>query len=174
MAKFAHLLLPAILTVGAGSARADVPELRVGAAPFQPSAYLVAMTGTTLAYRAPAADGFAGPQRDITPMAGFGVVAGEHLAVELDAGPTVVDGDYVAFSLVPSVIRLLGDHAYAVAGVSFLVDPEPNVGLLAGFGVTHAFASGVAPFLTTTVISNVGQGHPDLALALTAGATFTP
>jgi hypothetical protein len=174
MAKTALLLVPAILAVGAANARADSHEVSAGAAPFQPSVYLAAMTGTTLAYRAPAADGFAGPQRDVTPMAGFGVLAGEHLAVELDAGPTLVDGDYAGFSLAPSVIRLLGAHAYVVAGVAFVVDPEPNIGLLSGFGLTHAFDSGLAPFLTASVISNVGQGDPDLGLALTAGATFTP
>jgi len=174
MPKFAHLLVPAILAAAAGTARADTPELSAGAAPFQPSVYLVALTATTLAYRAPAADGFAGPQHDLTPMAGLGVVASEHLAVEVDVGPTLVDGDYAGFSLAPSVISPLGAHAYVVAGVSFLVDPEPNVGLLTGFGVTHAFDSGVAPFVTATVISNVGQGDPDLALALAAGATFTP
>jgi hypothetical protein len=174
MTKIAHLVVPAILAAGAGRAQADTPELTAGAPAFQPSLYVVAMTGTTLAYHAPDSDGFAGLQHDVTPMAGFGVVAQEHLAVELDAGPTLVNGDYAAFSLVPSLISPLGAHAYVVAGVSFLVDPEPNVGLLSGLGVTHAFDSGVAPFLTATAITNVGQGHPDLALALTAGATFTP
>ncbi len=174
MPKSARLLVPAILVLGAATARADSPVLSTDAPGFQPSGYLAAMTGTTLAYRAPDAGGFAGLQHDITPMAGVGVVAHERLAVELDAGPTLVDGDYVAFSLVPSLISPLGKHAYAVAGVAFVVDPQPNVGLVAGLGVTHAFDSGVAPFLTTTVISNVGQGDPDLALALTAGATFTP
>jgi hypothetical protein len=84
----------------AGVARAEPvsPEIGAAAAPFEPSFYLAGMVATTMAYR-PSGGEVAGPQSDLTPMAGVGILVRPDLALELDAGPTMVDGEYVAFAL---------------------------------------------------------------------------
>jgi hypothetical protein len=135
--------------------------------------YLAGMVGTTMAYRPQGGD-VAGPQSDLTPMAGIGLLVREDLALELDAGPTMVDGEYVAFALMPGVAWLFDPHVYAAGRLSVVVDPEPNLALFPGLGLTHAFDSGLAPFVEANLFSYVGRGDPDLGAALTVGATFTP
>ena len=131
------------------------------------------MVGTTMAYR-PHGGEVAGPQSDLTPMVGVGLLVRADLALELDAGPTMVDGEYAAFALMPGAVWLFDPHVYAAGRVSVVVDPEPNLALFPGLGLTHAFDSGLAPFVEANVFSYVGRGDPDLGAALTVGATFTP
>jgi hypothetical protein len=156
------------------AARADppVPEMEASS-DFQASTYLVAMLGTTLAYRPHGGDLF-GPQEDVSPMAGMGVLLSPELAVELDLGPTMVSGDYVSFSAVPGVVWLFTPHAYVAGRLLVVIDPEPNLGLLPGLGLIHAFDNGVAPFLEVNLLSNVGRGEPDLGVVLALGAVYTP
>jgi hypothetical protein len=169
------LVVLAMVTGAADAARAEPvsPEIGAAAAPFEPSFYLAGMVATTMAYRPPGGE-VAGPQSDLTPMAGVGLLVRPDLALELDAGPTMVDGEYVAFALMPGAVWLFDPHVYAAARVSVVVDPEPNLALLPGLGLTHAFDSGLAPFVEANLFSYVGRGDPDLGASLTVGATFTP
>ena len=174
MMKNGYLLVAALLTSGAGVARGEPvsPAIGSSAAPFRPSVYAAAMVGTTVALR-PSGGDIAGPQSDLTPMAGVGLLVSEQIAFELDAGPTLVDGEYAAFSLMPGVVWVFDPHVYAAARVNVLVDPDPAVAFFPGLGVTHLFDSGLAPFVEVNLFSTV-DGSPDVGAGLTAGATFTP
>jgi len=174
MMKSGYLLVAALLTSGAGVARGEPvsPAIGTSAAPFRPSLYVAAMASTTVALR-PSGGDVAGPQSDFTPMAGVGLLVSEQFAVELDAGPTLVDGDYAAFSLMPGAIWVFDPHFYAAARLNVLVDPDPAVAFFPGLGVTHLFDSGLGPFVEASLMSTL-DGSPDLGAALTAGATFTP
>ncbi len=157
----AGLLLAAALLGAASPSRAEEP------APALPSNYAAEFLGTTLAYR-PEGGPWDGWQHDATPLVGYGRQLTPTLAVELDAGPTFVQGKYSSFSLTPGLVWSFSPHAYAAARFVVPVDPETNFVLFPGIGVCHAFGR-VMPILELNVSSAVGRGHPDLGLSLTAG-----
>jgi hypothetical protein len=174
MRRTAHLLVAAAsFAVGAQSVTAAPAEPAIAAAaePFRPSGYVAGMVGTTVAYR-PNGGSFLGPQNDVTVMAGVGVLARPDLAVELDAGVTMLERDEAAFALVPGVVWVFDPHFYAAGRMIITVAPEPNVALFPGLGATHLFDSGLAPFVEANLLSNVGQGEPDLGVTLTFGAVY--
>jgi hypothetical protein len=137
-----------------------------------PPNYIAALVTTTPAYRPPGGpwDGF---QHDFTLNLGYGRYLTKTVALELDAGPTWIRGDYAAFALMPAVVWSFNPRAYAAARFVVPVDPETHFALAPGIGVLHTFANGVSPYLEVNAISYVGRGDPDLAIALTAGVLFS-
>ena len=157
----ARLLLVAALLAAASPSPAEEP------APALPSNYVAEFLGTTLAYR-PEGGPWDGWQHDATPLVGYGRQLTPTIALELDAGPTFVRGDYSSFSLTPGLVWSFSPHAYAAARFVVPLDPETNFVLFPGIGVCHAFGR-VMPILELNVSSALGRGHPDLGVSLTAG-----
>jgi hypothetical protein len=156
----ARLLLAAALVAAASPSRAEEP------APLPPN-YAAEFLGTTLAYR-PEGGPWDGWQHDATPLLGYGRQLTPTMALELDAGPTFVQGEYSSFSLTPGLVWSFSPHAYAAARFVVPVDPETNLVLFPGIGVCLLFGR-VMPILELNVSSAVGRGHPDLGVSLTAG-----
>jgi hypothetical protein len=154
-------LLAAAALIAASPSRAEEP------APPLPSNYVAEFLGTMLAYR-PEGGPWGGWQHDATPLLGYGRQLTPTLALELDAGPTFLRGDYSSFSLTPGLVWSFSPHAYAAARFIVPVDPETNFVLFPGIGLCHAFGH-VMPILELNVSSAVGRGHPDLGVSLTAG-----
>lgn len=90
------------------------------------------------------------------------------LALELDVGPTFVRGRYSSFSLTPGLVWAFHPNVYVAARLAIPVDPETNLVLLPGIGLSRAFGR-VMPTLELNVSSAVGRGDPDLGVSLTAG-----
>ena len=132
-----------------------------------PPNYLAAFVGTTVAYRPPGGP-FGGFQRDLTALLGYGRFVSRTVALELDLGPTWVRGDYASFALVPGVVWCFNSHAYAAARFIVPVDPELNLVLFPGVGLTHALGR-FSPILEVNLSRTVGRGRPDLGVAVTAG-----
>ena len=148
-----------ILAAAASSAEEPAPGL--------PSNYVAGFLGTTLAYR-PEGGPWDGWPHDATTLLGYGRQLTPTIALELDAGPTFVRGDYSSFSLTPGLVWSFSPHAYAAARFVVPVDPQTNFVLLPGLGLCHAFGR-VMPILELDLSSAVGRGHPDLGVSLTAG-----
>jgi len=136
-------------------------------APPAPVNYVAGFLGTTLGYR-PNGGSWQGWQHDATPLVGYGRQLTPSLALELDVGPTFVRGDYASFSLTPGLVWAFHPNIYCAARFIIPVDPETNLVLFPGVGVSRAFGR-VMPILELNVSSAVGRGHPDLGVALTAG-----
>jgi hypothetical protein len=143
-----------------------VPVCHAADAP--PPNYVAGFLGTTLAYR-PNGGSFDGWQHDLTGLVGYGRFVKPTLALELDAGPTYVSGDYLSFALVPGVVWTFSPHAYAAARVIVPVDPQWNLTLFPGIGLSHTFKGRYTPILELNLSSTVGRGKPDFGVALTAG-----
>jgi hypothetical protein len=152
------LLIPA-LTATVQAQEASVP----------PSNYLAAFLGTTLGYKPPGGS-WDGWQKDCSTTVGYGRQLTPKLALELDLGPTWVSGTgYSSFALVPGVVWSFNPTVYAAARIVVPVDPEPNLVLLPGIGLSHMFGGRVMPTLELNLSSAVGRGDPDLGVTLTAG-----
>jgi len=147
------------------SARTFAAEPGSAAAPA-PVNYVAGFVGTTLAYR-PNGGSWDGWQRDATTLLGYGRQVTPKLALELDAGPTWVSG-YSGFALTPGLVYSLNPSVYVAARFAVPVDPELNLVLLPGIGLSHAFGRAM-PTLELNVSSAVGRGKPDLGVSLTLG-----
>jgi len=133
-----------------------------------PSNYVATFLGTTLAYR-PHGGSWDGWQKDATTLVGYGRQLTPTLALELDVGPTWVNGSgYASFALTPGLVWSVSPSVYLAARFAIPVDPETNLVLLPGLGLSHAFGR-VMPTLEVNVSSAVGRGKPDLGVTLTAG-----
>jgi len=132
-----------------------------------PNNYIAGFLGTTLAYR-PNGGEWDGWQHDATPLLGYGRQLTPTLAVELDVGPTFVRGRYSSFSLGPGLVWAIHPNIYCAARFIVPVDPEANLILFPGIGVSRAFGQ-VMPILELNLSSAVGRGEPDLGVSLTAG-----
>lgn len=137
------------------------------AAASAPVNYVAGFLGTTLGYRPPGGP-LEGWQEDFTTLVGYGRQVTPKLALELDLGPTYVDGRYASFALTPGLVWAFHPNVYAAARFAVPVDPELNLVLLPGIGVSRAFGR-VMPTLELNVASAVGRGDPDFAVTLTAG-----
>lgn len=137
-----------------------------------PANYAVALFSTTFVYRPPQGP-LDGPQYDISPSVGFGRYVTPSIALELDAGPTFIDGRYASFSLVPGVVWGLSPWSYAAARFLIQVEPRLDVALAPGIGVFHTFDNGCTLSLELNVSSYLGRGQPDLGLSLTVGALYS-
>ena len=144
---------------------ADGPPAAAAPAPAN---YVAGFLGTTLAYQ-PHGGSWDGWQKDFTTTVGYGRQLTPKLALELDLGPTWLNGTgYSSFSLVPGLVWSFNPSVYAAARFAIPVDPEPNLVLLPGIGLSHAFGR-VMPTLELNLSSAVGRGKPDLGVTLTAG-----
>jgi hypothetical protein len=132
-----------------------------------PPNYVAGFAGTTLHYRPPGGPS-EGWQHDLTALLGYGRQVSDTLALELDVGPTFVRGRYSSFSLTPGLVWSLHPNVYLAARFAIPVDPETNLVLLPGIGLSRAFGR-VMPTLELNISSAVGRGDPDLGVSLTAG-----
>ena len=134
-----------------------------------PVNYLAAFLGTTLGYKPPGGS-WDGWQKDFSTTVGYGRQITPKLALELDLGPTWVSGSgYSSFALVPGLVWSFNPTVYAAARFVVPVDPESNLVLLPGIGLSHMFGGRVMPTLELNLSSAVGRGDPDLGVTLTAG-----
>ena len=156
-----RLLVAALIALPGVSASAEAP------ASGPPSNYVAGFAGTTLGYKPPGGS-WEGWQHDVTPLLGYGRQVRPTLALELDAGPTLVHGSYSSFSLTPGLVWSVHPNVYLAARFVVPVDPEANFVLFPGVGICRAFGR-VMPILEVNVSSAVGRGHPDLGVSLTAG-----
>lgn len=154
----------AALGLGTGDARADDVA--------SPLNYVVMGVGTTPVHR-PSSGPVNGWQHDVSPSAGFGRFVSATIALEVDIGPTFVRGDYAGASLVPGVVWAFSSHVYAAARFVVPVDPEVNLGLYPGVGLTHTFHNGIGIFAEGNAFTYVGRGSPDLGVAMSAGALYS-
>lgn len=155
----------AALVLGTGDARGEdetYPALN----------YVVVGVGGTAIHR-PSGGPVDGWQHDIAPSVGAGRFVTETIALELDIGAAFVRGDYAATSLTPGVVWAFSSYAYAAARFVIPIDPEVNLGLYPGAGLTHTFPNGIGVFAEGNVFSYVGRGSPDLGVALSAGALYS-
>ena len=161
-ARWAEVLLGALLVLTSTGARSVAGD----AAP-PPANYVAGFVGTTLDYRPPGGrwDGW---QHDVTTLVGYGRQLSPTVALELDVGPTFVRGAYSSFSLTPGLVWSLHPNVYLAARFAIPVDPQANLVLLPGIGLSRAFGR-VMPTLELNVSSAVGRGDPDLGVSLTAG-----
>jgi len=155
--------LPAALVLLAAAATSVAAEDSTSSPPN----YVAGFVGTTLGYRPPGGS-WDGWQHDVTLQLGYGRQLRPTLALELDAGPTLVRGSYSGFSLTPGLVWSVLPNLYLAARFAVPVDPQTNLVLLPGVGVCRPFGR-VMPTLELNVSSAVGRGHPDLGLSLTAG-----
>jgi hypothetical protein len=143
-------------------------SLGSGAQAAPPPNYAAGFLGTTLAYRPPGGP-FQGFQHDATALLGYGRYVTPSLALELDVGPTLVRGHYSSFALVPGVVWAFSANAYAAARFVVPVDPQSNLALFPGIGLSKTFRNRITPILELNLFSYVGRGDPDFGVALTAG-----
>lgn len=135
-----------------------------------PSNYVAGFVGTTLGYRPPGGS-WEGWQHDAATTVGYGRQVRPTLALELDVGPTFARGRYSGFSLVPGIVWSVHPNLYLAARFAIPVDPETNLVLLPGVGLSRAFGR-VMPTLELSLSSAVGRGDADLGVSLTAGLLF--
>ena len=155
-----------LILASSASAQAQAPGFDVSApATFEPSAYVAALAATTIAAR-PKGESIVGPQRDLSPMAGVGVVLHPELAIELDLGPTLVDGGYVGFAVLPGAVWQLHSTIYVAGRLLVTLDPVVAVAPLAGIGASHTFASGLTPFVELDLLAT---DERDVSAGLTIG-----
>ncbi len=161
-ARLAHALLALAMF---GTSAAGAADTAAAAAPVN---YVAGFLGTTLAYR-PNGGPWDGWQKDGTTLLGYGRQVTPKLALELDVGPTWVSGGgYASFALTPGLVFSFNPSVYAAARFAVPVDPETNLVLLPGVGLSHAFGR-VMPTLELNLASAVGRGKPDLGVTLTLG-----
>lgn len=156
-------LVSAVLLSVAGATRAAAQ----GAAATPPENYVAGFLGTTLGYRPPGG-AWESWQHDLTPLLGYGRQLSPTVAIELDVGPTFVRGRYSAFALNPGLVWAFHPNVYFAARFIVPVDPETNLILFPGLGLSRAFGR-VMPILEVNLSSAVGRGDPDLGVSLTAG-----
>jgi len=159
------VLVIAALVLGTGRARAED-------ATSTPLNYVVVGVGSTAIHRPPGGP-VGGWQHDVAPSVGYGRFVSETIALELDIGVAFVRGEYASTSLIPGVVWAFSSYAYAAARFVVPVDPEVNLGLYPGAGLTHTFHNGIGVFAEGNVFSNVGRGNPDLGVALSAGVLYS-
>lgn len=152
----------ALLLIPAG-ARADEPP---------PPNYAAVFAGTTTAYR-PKGGPWDGHQHDAVLTAGLGRFVTSTVALEVDLGPTLVSGDYSAFSIVPGVVWQFSPHAYLAARFPIAVDPDSAAYAAPGIGLSHTFANGLTPILELNGVTRLDASRGDLAVTVTVGVLYS-
>lgn len=167
----------ALLLRAVPSARAD--EVAPPAAPVakpapaaSPLNYVVASVTTTLIFQ-PNQGSLQGLQYDVSPFVGFGRYVTETIALELDAGPTIVrDGD-TSFSLVPAAVWSFSTHVYAAARLVVPVYHQIDLALYPGVGAIYTFKNQISLAVELNALSTIGRGKPDLSFTVTPGILYS-
>jgi hypothetical protein len=155
------VLWVSLLLVGQVASAADLPPN-----------YVAAFAGTTIAYHPPVGD-WLGHQDDFVLTAGYGRYVTTTLALEVDLGPTWVDGDYAAFSIVPGVVWAFSPHAYLAARFPIAVDPDAALFAAPGVGLSHTFANGLTPILELNGVTRLDKDQGDLGITVTVGVLYS-
>jgi hypothetical protein len=145
------------------------------AAPAQdapPPNYVAIFAGTTPAYR-PKGGPWDGHQKDAVLTAGIGRYFTAKTALEIDFGPTLVSGEYAAFSIVPGVVYQFSPHAYLAARFPITVDPDTAVYAAPGFGLSHTFKNNLTPTLELNGVTRLDENRGDLAVSVTLGLMYS-
>jgi hypothetical protein len=137
-----------------------------------PPNYVAFFAGTTLAYR-PKGGPWDGHQEDAVLTAGIGRFVTSTVALEIDAGPTLLSGDYAAFSIVPGVVWQFSPHAYLTARFPIAVDPDTAVYAAPGFGLSHTFKNNLTPILEFNGVTRLDDNQGDLGLTVTVGLLYS-
>lgn len=136
-----------------------------------PTGYVFAGAGTTVMYVANDGTTY-GPLGDVSPTLGVGLFVGGPVSVELNAYMAFGPAGYLATGLGPAVSCALGPNVFTAARLFVPIDPDLNLVFIPGVGLTHTFANHLAPFVEFDLATAIGRGHPDLALAPSAGLTI--
>ena len=137
-----------------------------------PANYAAVFGGTTAGYR-PKGGPWDGHQHDAVLTAGLGRFVSAKWALEVDLGPTLVSGDYAAFSIVPGVVWQFSPHAYLTARFPIAVDPDAAVYAAPGFGLSHTFKNNLTPILELNGVTRLDENRGDLGLTVTVGLLYS-
>jgi hypothetical protein len=137
-----------------------------------PPNYVAIFAGTTPAYR-PKGGPWDGHQKDAVLTAGIGRYFTAKTALEIDFGPTLVSGEYAAFSIVPGVVYQFSPHAYLAARFPITVDPDTAVYAAPGFGLSHTFKNNLTPTLELNGVTRLDENRGDLAVSVTLGLMYS-
>ena len=137
-----------------------------------PPNYVAVFAGTTLAYY-PNGGPWDGHQKDAVLTFGIGRYVTAKTALEVDFGPTLISGDYAAFSVVPGVVYQFSPHAYLAARFPITVDPDTAVYAAPGFGLSHTFKNNLTPTLEFNGVTRLDENRGDLALSVTLGLMYS-
>lgn len=137
-----------------------------------PPNYVAVFAGTTVAYY-PNGGPWDGHQKDAVLTAGIGRYVTAKTALEIDFGPTLISGDYAAFSIVPGVVWQFSPHAYLAARFPIAVDPDTAVYAAPGFGLSHTFANKWTPILELNGVTRLDENRGDLGLTVTVGLLYS-
>jgi hypothetical protein len=137
-----------------------------------PPNYVAIFAGTTPAYR-PKGGPWDGYQKDAVLTAGIGRYVTAKTALEIDLGPTLVSGEYAAFSIVPGVVYQFSPHAYLAARFPITVDPDTAVYAAPGFGLSHTFKNNLTPTLELNGVTRLDENRGDLAVSVTLGLMYS-
>ena len=152
----------AVASLASAAAAQDAP----------PPNYVAIFAGTTLAYY-PNGGPWDGHQKDAVLTAGIGRYVTAKTALEVDFGPTLISGDYAAFSIVPGVVWQFSPHAYLAARFPIAVDPDTAVYAAPGFGLSHTFKNNLTPTLEFNGVTRLDENRGDLAVSVTVGLMYS-
>lgn len=91
----------------------------------------------------------------------------------MDLGPTLISGDYAAFSIVPGVVWQFSPHAYLAARFPIAVDPDTALYAAPGFGLSHTFKNNLTPILEFNGVTRLDENRGDLGLTVTVGLLYS-
>ena len=151
----------------AGGARAQ----EAAADPAKPAGvswYAAGLATTTVANR-PASGPLAGPVHDLTPALGVGASLTPQLAVELDAGPTLLRGRVDVWSAVPGIVWSFHPTFYAACRASVPLAADRPIALGAALGGSRRVGARASLLLEVGALATVTRATPDVGLALTLG-----
>jgi hypothetical protein len=137
----------------------------------EPSTFVGLFAGTTLVQR-PFHGGVAGPQGDLALSAGVGHFFTKSIALELDAGATLLRGQYAGTALVPAVVWVFHDVFYGAARFVVPVHPTLDLTVAPGLGAIYVFKNGLAPLVEINALGAVGAGRPSLGASATVGSLW--
>jgi hypothetical protein len=164
---------PAAAPAPADGAKQEPPASMPAPAAAAPSPknYVTAVVGTTFAYK-PYKGDFGGPLKDFNPAIGYGRLVTPTVAVELDAGLTIIKDTDTTIYLVPGVIWSFSTYVYVAMRFVVPVSPKANLVLYPGIGVIKNFSNGIGVSLEFNPSTTIGRGEPDFALPLNLGVLY--
>jgi hypothetical protein len=134
--------------------------------------YLIVSAGTTLLHHG-AQGSLTGPLNDASSGLGYGRFVTDTIALEIIANATFAAGPSTSFDLTPGAMVMLTDNVYAGGWAILSVRPKFGVALATGVGGMLSVSERVAVFGEVDLVSALGRGGPDAAVALTGGAFYS-